>query len=76
MISQLLSRNPTNLEGNYLMAVSLMGRNEFSKAMRYFDSVIEIDAHYNKKVFILYAICCKKLSLRDQSIRKVKYEFI
>jgi tetratricopeptide (TPR) repeat protein len=71
MISQLLSHNPTNLEGNYLMAISLMGRNEFAKAIHYFDIVIEIDAHYNKNVFILYAICCKKLSLSDQSIKKV-----
>lgn len=53
------------------MAVSLMGKNEFARAMRYFDIVIDTDPAYNRNVFILYAICCKKLLLSEQALNKV-----
>lgn len=71
LFSHLLAKNPKHLEGNYLMAVSLMGRNEFSRALRYFDNVVETDPAYNRNVFILYAICCKKLSQSQQAVNKV-----
>jgi hypothetical protein len=53
------------------MAVSLMGRNEFARAIRYFDAILKLEPTYNQNVFILYAISCKKLSLNDQSVKKV-----
>lgn len=53
------------------MAVSLMGRSEFARALRYFDQVIDVDPAYNRNVFILYAICCKKLSQGEQAVDKL-----
>lgn len=63
--------NPHHLEGNYLLAVAYMNKNEFVKALKHFDLIAELKPDYSKNVYVLAAIACKKMLLYEQSQKRL-----
>jgi tetratricopeptide (TPR) repeat protein len=63
--------NYQHLEANYLLGVAYMNKNEFVKSLKHFDVISNLKPDYSKNVYVLAAICCKKLSLYEQSQKRL-----
>lgn len=74
MLERILEENRANRKALFLLGMNNLGMKKYLIALTHFNTLLELDATYNKSVYVIASVCYVNLNKLDEALSKVPFE--
>lgn len=74
VLEKIVEENESNRKALFLLGMNNLGMKKYLIALAHFNSLLELDATYNKSVYVIASVCYVNLNKLDEALSKVPLE--